>query len=143
MDYKSPDFNPNNLLDNESSLEPIPERHSLPPLSNINPNTVDQIDKIVDDEIISIKDGGTCKYLVRWKEKPPTNDLWIYQSELQKINLDILEQYESSFSSNLTESSSFQPEENDADIMKPKRNSKPNSKGRKVYQRRPKNTMTI
>jgi len=143
VDYKGSNFNHNNQLDDEPSLELISERHSLPPLSNILSNTVYQIDKIADDEIITTKDSGTCKYLVRWKEKPPTNDLWIYQSELQKINLDILEQYESSFSLNLTESSSFQPEENDADIMKPKRNSKPNSKGRKVYQRRPKNTMTI
>jgi len=57
VDYKGPDFNPNNLLDDEPSLEPISERHSLPLLSNILPNTVDQIDKIVDDEIITTKDG--------------------------------------------------------------------------------------
>ena len=51
MDYKGPDFNPNNPLDDEPSLEPISERHFLLPLSNILPNTVNQIDKIVDDEI--------------------------------------------------------------------------------------------
>ena len=65
MDYKGPDFSPNNLLDDEPSLEPISERHSFPPLSNILPNIVDQIDKIVDDDIITIKDGRTRKYLVR------------------------------------------------------------------------------
>jgi len=59
--------------------------------------------------------------------KPPIDDSWIDRSELQKIDPDILEQYESS-SSNSTESSSFQLGENDADIVKPKPNSKPNSK---------------
>ena len=94
MDYKGPNFNPNNSLDDKSSLEPISERHSLPPLSNILLNTVDQIDKFVDDEIISTKDWGTRKYLVRWKGKSPTDDSWIDRSELQKIDPDILEQYE-------------------------------------------------
>jgi len=41
---------------------------------------VDQIDKFVDDEIITTKDGGTHKYLVRRKEKLPTGDSWIYRS---------------------------------------------------------------
>ena len=63
MDYKGPDFNPNNPFDDE--FEPISDRHSLPPLPNILPNTVNQIDKIVNDEIITTKDGGTRKYLVR------------------------------------------------------------------------------
>ena len=115
MDYKGPDFNPNNPLD-ELSLEPISKRPSLPTLQNRLPNTMGQIDKIVDDEIITTKDGGTRKYLVRWKEKFPTDDSRIDRSELRKINPDILEQYESS-SSNSTKSSSFQPGENDADIV--------------------------
>ena len=55
MDYKGPDFNPNNPLDDQPSLEPTFERHSLPPLPNILPNTVNQIDKIVSDEIIDGK----------------------------------------------------------------------------------------
>jgi len=41
------------------------------------PNAVYQIDKIVDDEIIITKDGGTRKHLVRWKGKPPTDDSWV------------------------------------------------------------------
>ena len=35
VNYKGPDFNPSNLLDDELSLEPSSERPSLPPLSNI------------------------------------------------------------------------------------------------------------
>ena len=107
MGYKGPDFNPSNLLDNELSHELISKKLFLSPLPNILPNTVDQIDKIVVDEIMTTQDGATLKYLVWWKEKPPRDNSWLYQSELQKIDLDILEQYESSFSSNSTESSSF------------------------------------
>ena len=40
VDYKCLDFNPNNPLDDEPSLEPISERHSLPPLPNILSNTI-------------------------------------------------------------------------------------------------------
>ena len=65
MNYKGSYFNPNNPLDDESSLESISERHSLSPLPNILSNTVDQIGKIIDDEIITTKDGRTRKYLVR------------------------------------------------------------------------------
>ena len=64
VDYNGPDFNPNNPLNDEPSLEPISERDSLPPLPNILPNTVNQIDKIVDNKIITTKDGETCKCLV-------------------------------------------------------------------------------
>jgi len=74
VDYKGHDFNLNNLLDDEPPLDPISEKHFFPPFSNILPNTVDQIDKIMDNEIITTKDGGTRKYLVRWKGKPPTYD---------------------------------------------------------------------
>ena len=83
----------------------------------------------MDDEIITTKDGGTRKYLVRWKEKPLTDDSWIDRSELQKIDPDILEQCESSSSSNSTKSSFFQPGENNTDIMKSSKPLiKPNSK---------------
>ena len=32
VNYNCPDFDPNNPLDDEPSLEPISKRHSLPPL---------------------------------------------------------------------------------------------------------------
>ena len=74
VNYKGPDFNLSNSLDDEISLELIPERPSFPSLSNKLPNTMDQIDKFVDDEIITTKNSRTRKYLVRWKGKPPTDD---------------------------------------------------------------------
>ena len=75
MDYEGPDFNPSNQLDDDLSYKPISERLSLPPFSNILPNTTLQIDNILDDEIITIKDGGTRRYLVWWKGKSPTDDM--------------------------------------------------------------------
>ena len=45
----------------------------------------------MDDEIITTKNGGTRKYLVRWKGKPPTDDSYIDRSELQKIDPNIFE----------------------------------------------------
>ena len=59
VDYKSFNFNPSNFLIDESSHEPI-FRLSIPPILNILPNAMDQIDKILDDEIIMI-----CKFLVQ------------------------------------------------------------------------------
>jgi len=56
---------PSNPLDDEPSHEPISERHFLPPLSNILPNTADQTDKIVNDKIITTQDGETRRYLVQ------------------------------------------------------------------------------
>jgi len=72
MNYKGLNFNPRNPLNNESSPEPISERHSLPSFSNILPNTVDQIDKILNDDVIT-----TSRYLVRWKGK--NTDWWLVE----------------------------------------------------------------
>jgi len=69
VNYKGPDFNPSNPLDDEPSLEPISERLSLPPLLNILPNTVDQIYKIMDDEIITTEDSGIVSIWFDVKEK--------------------------------------------------------------------------
>ena len=58
-DYKDPDYNTSNSLDDEPSCEPISERLSLTPLPITLPNIADQIDKIVDDEIITTQNGDS------------------------------------------------------------------------------------
>ena len=70
VDYKGLYFNPRSSLVDKTSHEPISERPSLLPFSNILPNTTHQVDNILDDEVITTKEGGTRKYLVWWKEKP-------------------------------------------------------------------------
>jgi len=50
--YKGFDFNLSNFLINEPFHESIFERLSIPLISNILPSIINQIDKILDDEII-------------------------------------------------------------------------------------------
>ena len=49
-------------------------RPYLPPLSNLPPYAAEQIDKIIDDEIISTIDGGTRRYLIHWKGKSKSDE---------------------------------------------------------------------
>ena len=116
VEYKGLNFNPRNPLVDEPTLEPFYEGPRLPPLPDINPNTSEHIDKILDDEIISTRDGGTRRYLIRWKGKSPAEDTWLDRSELQQIDPDLLEYYESSFTRDSTESSSLSYGENDEDM---------------------------
>ena len=88
----------------EPTSEPFFETHPLP---YINPNTIEKIDKILDDEIIFNIDGGTRLYLVRWKGKSLAEDIWLDHSELQQIGPDMLEYYESSSTTDSTGSSSL------------------------------------
>ena len=97
MAYKDFDFNPNNFLIHEPSHEPIFERFSIPPIPSMLTITVDQNDKILNDEIIMI-----CKYLVRWKGRAPTDSNRLKQDEI-------------TFITDSTESSSLQHCENDVD----------------------------
>ena len=78
VDYKGLNFNP---LVNEPSSEPIFEMRAPPFLHSqiILPNTADKVDKMM---IIATKDDGTRRYLVYWKRKAPTDDMWIDQSDL-------------------------------------------------------------
>jgi len=64
VEYKGPNFNPNNPLDDEPTPEPFSEGPLLPPLPDISPNTTENIDKILDDEIISKRDVETRWYLI-------------------------------------------------------------------------------
>ena len=61
--YKGLDFNPSNPLLDEPTEDLTSEKPSLPPLPNLPPYAAEQIDKIIEDEIISIT-GGTRRYLV-------------------------------------------------------------------------------
>jgi len=64
-------------LVDKPSPEPFSDNHSLPSLSNTHPNTAERVDKILEDEIVPTKSGGTCKYLIGWKGKASTEDIWL------------------------------------------------------------------
>ena len=66
--YKSQTPPANPLLD-ETSHELICERPLLPPFSQIQPtHTIEQIDEIIGDQIVSTLESGYHRFLVRWKE---------------------------------------------------------------------------
>ena len=56
----------------------------------------EQIDKIIADKIICTTDGGTRWYLVHWKGKPESDNTWLDREDVQRLDPDALEQYESS-----------------------------------------------
>ncbi|KAI0491510.1 hypothetical protein KFK09_025770 [Dendrobium nobile] len=133
--FEGPDFNPNNPLHNELYVTPPGEIPGLPPLPNLpHLPRAEKIETILDDEIISTKDGGRQRYLVHWEGTPETEDTWIDREELQRLDPDLLELYESFHSTHSTESSSLPPGENDEDIDR---------RFRRVYQRRPRRSTAM
>ena len=42
----------------------------------------EQIDEIIDDQIVSTRDGGYHKFLVRWKGLPDSDNTWINREKL-------------------------------------------------------------
>ena len=69
----------------------------------------EQIDEIIDEQIVSIRDGGYHRFLIRWKELPDSDDTWINREKLQRLDPDRLEHYESRGGSYSRESSFPQP----------------------------------
>ncbi|XP_038975300.1 uncharacterized protein LOC103717641 [Phoenix dactylifera] len=55
----------------------------------------DRIERILDEQIISTRRKGYQRYLVRWHGRPESDDTWITREELQQIDPDILEHYQS------------------------------------------------
>ena len=45
------------------------------------PFTLDQIDSIKDDQIITTRNDGCRRYLLRWKGRPESDDAWITREE--------------------------------------------------------------
>ncbi|XP_004301556.1 PREDICTED: uncharacterized protein LOC101305082 [Fragaria vesca subsp. vesca] len=69
----------------------------------------DVVENIVDEQVVSTRQGGYQKYSIKWKEKPDSD-----KEELQHTNPDILERYYSFIS---PEASSSQPGRIDEDII--------------------------
>ena len=53
----------------------------------------ESIDTILDEPIVSIKDGGVHRFLVRWQGRLDFNCTWIIRDELQRLDPDLLEYY--------------------------------------------------
>jgi hypothetical protein len=124
--YKEPDASENTSAENSDPFS-ISDFSSLTPLlPRPRPKEKDIVEDILDDQIVSTRQGGYHKFLVKWKNRPASDSTWITKEDLQRIDPDILERYYSFIS---PESSSLQPGGIDADIY---------DKPFKVYQRRKK-----
>ena len=64
----------------------------------------DEIEDILDDQIVSMRWGGYQKFLVRWKNRPPSDCCWLQTEEVQRLHPDLYDAY---IARNSSESSSF------------------------------------
>ncbi|GFZ15815.1 hypothetical protein Acr_25g0002240 [Actinidia rufa] len=98
-------------------FEPIHEPTiDHPTTSNITPTPLpispapkEHIDAILDEQIISTRDGSVQRFLVRWSGRPAFDDTWITSDNLQQIDKDLFKYYQSHPASHSTESSFLHP----------------------------------
>ena len=105
--YKSPTATPDTPFD-EPLLDPIDAPIPIPtslPL-NLSYAYKESIDAILDEQIVSTRDGGIHHFLVRWRGQPDSECTWITRDELQRLDPDLLEYYQSSLDFHSTGSSS-------------------------------------
>ena len=76
----------------------------------------ESIDAILDEQIVSTRDGRVHRFLVRWQERPNSDCTWITRDELQRLDPDLLECYQSSSDFHSTGSSSSHPGGIDVDM---------------------------
>jgi hypothetical protein len=70
---------------------------ALPILPVSLPSTVkprDEIEEILDDQIVSTRRGGYQKFLVKWKNCPSSDYCWLQTEEVQRLNPDLYEFYQ-------------------------------------------------
>jgi hypothetical protein len=94
--------------------DPLPDPIDIPlpipaPL-NLPYARKEHIDAILDEQIVSTRDGGVQRFLVRWHGRPTSDCTWITRDELQQLDPDLLEYYQSYPSLHSTGSSSSHPE---------------------------------
>ena len=106
--YKSPTAIPNTLFD-ESLPNPIDAPIPTPLPLNLPYAHKESIDAILDEQIVSTRDGGVHRFLVRWRGRPDSDYTWITQDELLQLDPDLLEYYQSSSDFHSTGSSSSHP----------------------------------
>ena len=56
----------------------------------------ESIDAMLDEQIVSTRDEGVHRFLVRWRGRLDSDCTWITRDELQQLDPDLLEYYQSS-----------------------------------------------
>ena len=77
--YRGPTVEPRKKLEPLSSLE----REPNPPPS-IQRHRRRQVDRILDEQTTVTKNRVYQRYLVRWKDQPPTKDTWMSREDLMQ-----------------------------------------------------------
>uniref|UniRef100_A0A7N2LQA1 Uncharacterized protein n=1 Tax=Quercus lobata TaxID=97700 RepID=A0A7N2LQA1_QUELO len=108
--YKSPTIIPDAPFD-ESLPNPIDAPIPTPLPLNLPYAHKESIDTILDEQIVSTRDGGVHRFLVRWRGLPDSDCTWITRDELLRLDPDLLEYYQSSSNFHSTGSSSSHPRE--------------------------------
>ena len=106
VEYSKPAMIPSEPFGPDPSIEsdPIPEY----PLINW-PEKKDRIERILDDQVITTHNKGYQRYLVRWQGRPESENSWISREDLQQIDPDLLEMYQSQIDPYSTGLSSSHP----------------------------------
>ena len=105
-EYREPAMIPSKPFEPDPSFEsePIPE---CPPINC--PERKDRIERILDDQAVTTHNKGYQRYLVRWQGRPESEDSWITWKDMQHIDPDLLEEYQSQTDPYSTRSSSSHP----------------------------------
>ena len=106
VEYREPAVIPSEAFEPNPALESEPD--PVCPPTNW-PVRKEQIEKILDDQVISTRNRGYQRYLVRWLGRPDSDDSWISREELQELDPDLLERYQSQLDPYSTGSSSSHP----------------------------------
>ncbi|GFZ01528.1 zinc knuckle (CCHC-type) family protein [Actinidia rufa] len=93
----------------------------------------EHIDAILDEQIVSTRDGGVQRFFIRWRGGPNSDDTWISNDDLQRIDRDLFKYYHSRLASHSTESSFLHPGGIGGDT-----GPRPRPTIRRVYEHRPK-----
>ncbi|GFY91156.1 hypothetical protein Acr_07g0013520 [Actinidia rufa] len=82
----------------------------LPPESGISSTfNIEDLIAFKDEQIISTRDGDVQRFLVCWSGRPASDDTWITSEDLQQIDRDLFEYYQSRPAIHSTESSFLHP----------------------------------
>ena len=93
----------------EPLLNPIDALIPTPLPLNLPCAHKESIDAILDEQIVSTRDGGFYCFLVRWRRRPDYDCTWITRDELHQQDPDLLEYYKSSSDFHSTGLSSSHP----------------------------------
>ncbi|KAK8943512.1 hypothetical protein KSP40_PGU001255 [Platanthera guangdongensis] len=52
-------------------------------------------------EPLSTPDGATYRFLIRWRDRPPSDDSWVLATELQRLDVELLRRYLSDHASEI------------------------------------------